>query len=167
MKKTVLPAVLVLLVSTLLCGCFSVIMTSPDEGSIGSPKQFEKDGIKLTLTDKFEEQQSERGFDAYYVSDFCGVVILKEEFDLEEGLSEMTPQAYITNVIANNGHTGITPRNEDGLWFYENTTESRFVRSYCFKGTDAFCTVQFVCNLTDKSALEDMFYLWAQTVEMK
>ena len=42
----------------------------------------------LTLTDRFSEQESEQGFDPYYMSDFCGVVVLKEEFSLEEGLAE-------------------------------------------------------------------------------
>jgi hypothetical protein len=166
MKRTGFFAAMLLLLSALLCGCFSQIMVIPDEESIGSSKRFEKDGITLTLTDKFEEMQSERGFDAYYVSDFCGVVVLKEEFTLEEGLSERTQEEYIHNVIANNGHTDIAPQSKDGLWFYENKTENRFVRSYCYKGSDAFCIVQFICNSSDVKALGDMFHLWAQSVEM-
>ena len=55
-------------------------MIMPDNDTIGQPKIFEKDGIKLLLTDRFIEKESELGFYAYYVSNFCGVVVLKEEF---------------------------------------------------------------------------------------
>jgi hypothetical protein len=34
-----------------------------------------------------KQKESEVGFDAYYVSNFCGVVVLKEEFTLEESLA--------------------------------------------------------------------------------
>lgn len=167
MKKSVLLIALLLLISCLMCGCFSDIMIIPDANSIGQAKKFEKDGFTITLTDKFTEEQSQRGFDAYFVANFCGVVVLKEEFTLEEGLADISLETYIKNVIANNGHTGIAPQNKDGLWFYENTSGSSYIQSYCYKGSDAFLIVQFICNSSDAKTLEDTFYLWAQSVEVK
>lgn len=167
MKKTVLFVVLMLLVSCLLCGCFLNIMVVPDSDSIGEPQTFEKDGFAILLTDKFKEQTSQLGFDAYYVTDFCGVVVLREEFTLEEGLAERSLEEYITNVIANNGYTDIAPQNRDGLWFYESISSSSYSRSYCYKGSDSFWIVQFLCSPSDVDALDDVFYLWAQSVEVK
>lgn len=167
MKKTGFLAILLILVTCLLCGCFSGIMFVPDTDSIGQPKQFEKDGLEITLTDKFKEEQSQQGFDAYYVTSFCGVVVLKEEFTLEEDLADRPIEEYIKNVIANNGHTDIAPQNKDGLWYYERTSDSSYAQSYCYKGTDAFFIVQFICAPSDEQALKDTFYLWAQSVQVK
>ena len=166
MRKNVLLAVSLLLITCLLCGCFSNVMIVPDGDSIGNPKKFEKDGLTITLTDKFKEEKSQMGFDAYFVADFCGVVVLKEEFTLEEGLAEETLETYINNVIANNGHTGITPQMKDGLWFYERTANGSYAQSYCYKGSDAFWIVQFLCRPSDADKLKDTFYLWAQSVEV-
>ena len=168
MKKIIsLTTLLILSVSCLLCGCFfNDVMVIPDNAFIGEPKNFEKDGFLITLTDKFEEEQSQRGFDAYYVADFCGVVVLKEEFTLEEGLAEQTLENYINDVINANGHTGIKPQQKNGLWFYENLTTKSYVRSYSYKGSDSFWIVQFICNRSDVSKPSDIFYLWAESVEV-
>ena len=167
MKKIVLLTALLLSISFLLCGCLPDIMFIPDESSIGQAKKFEKDGFSILLTDKFTEEESQMGFDAYFVADFCGVVVLKEEFTLEEGLAEKSLEEYTTSVIANNGYTTITPQTKDGLWFYERTTDSSYAQSYCYKGSDAFLVVQFLCNPSDAQTLGDTFYLWAQSVEVK
>ena len=66
MKRFLAIVSLLLSCSLLLCGCFSQIMIVPDNDSIGESKSFEKDGIKLTLTDEFTEKESELGFYAYY-----------------------------------------------------------------------------------------------------
>ena len=167
MKKIVLLTALLLSISCLLCGCLPGIMFIPDEDTIGQAKKFEKDEFSILLTDKFTEEQSQLGFDAYFVADFCGVVVLKEEFSLEEGLDEMSLEQYITNVIANNGYTDIDPQTKDGLWFYERTANGSYAQSYCYKGSDAFWIVQFLCNPSDTELLGDTFYLWAQSVEVK
>ena len=72
MKKLfVLPILLSL--ALLLSGCLGVMMI-PDADSIGESKTFESDGITLLLTDRFKEEKQD-GVDAYYVSDFCAVVL--------------------------------------------------------------------------------------------
>ena len=166
MKKAVFLTVLLLSVSCLLCGCLPEIMFIPDENSIGKSKKFEKDGFSIMLTDKFTEKESQRGFYAYYEAEFCGVVVLREEFTVEKGLAEKPLEDYITNVIANNGYTNIDPQTKDGLWFYERTNDVTFLRSYCYKGSDSFWIVQFLCYPSDAQSLKD-FYLWAQDVQVK
>ena len=142
-------------------------MFIPNAESIGETKIFEKDGIKLTLTDKFTETESERGFYAYYVADFCGVTVLKEDFSLEEGLAELSLEDYVKNVIANNGHTDIEPQYKDGLWFYIKDAGNSRSYSFSFKGSNAFWIVQYICMNSSAPALEDTFFLWANCVEVE
>lgn len=167
MKKIVFLTILLLSISSLLCGCITDIMFIPSKNSIGEAKKFEKDGFSILLTDKFTEEQSQMGFYAYFAADFCGVVILKEEFTLEKGLAEKSLEEYTASVIKNNGHTDISPQTKDGLWYYERTNSSSYAQSYCYKGSDAFWIVQFLCDPSDAKTLSDTFYLWAQSVEIK
>ena len=166
MKKFITLAVLWLVIATSLCGCFRGIMFIPSNDSIGEPKQFTKDGMTITLTDEFQERPSKLGFDAYYTSDFCGVVVLKEPFTLEEGLKDRSLETYIQNVIINNGHTNVKPKNIDGLWYYKSTSDTSCNYSYTYKGSDAFWIVQFICRPSDEVLYKDLFYLWAETVEI-
>ena len=167
MKKLFVVLSLLLSCSLLFCGCFPEIMVIPDNDSFGESKIFEKEGIKLTLTDKFIEKESELGFYAYYVSDFCGVVVLKEEFSLEEGLADRSLEEYIGNVITNNGHTDIKPQNKDDLWFYVRDSGETRSYSYSFKGSNAFWIVQYLCVSSDANKLEDLFFLWANSVDVE
>lgn len=159
----VLP-LLIISLAILLNGCFMIV---PHQDDIGNTKVFEKDGIQITLTDRFKDTPSEQGFYAYYTSDFCGVMVLREEFTLEEHLAELPLSKYINNAITNNGHTGIKAQNTDGLWYYRYDRSGRCGYCYCYKGSDSFWIVQFVCNSTDEALLKDTFYLWAQSVTVQ
>lgn len=195
MKKLIVISAFLLAFSLVFCGCLSQttenpnheteepnhvteepdhetgtpdnVMVIPSNDIIGEPKTFEAEGIKLTLTEKFIEEESELGFYAYYVSNFCGVVVLKEEFSLEEGLADRSLEEYTGNVIANNGHTGIEPQSKDDLWFYVKDSGRTRSYSYSYKGSDAFWIVQFLCMTSDVPILEDLFYLWADCVEVE
>ena len=167
MKKLLVIISFLLSCSLFMCGCLPPVMVIPDDESIGESKVFEKDGIQLTLTDRFIEKESKLGFYAYYVSNFCGVVVLKEDFSLEEGLADLSLEEYTSNVIANNGHIGIEPQNKDDLWFYVSDNNNTRSFSYSYKGSDAFWIVQYLCMIPDASMLEDLFYLWANCVEVR
>lgn len=170
-KLAIIPLLLALCLT--MNSCF-LVLSNPIEPTpvtledLGNPKTFVKAGITLQLTDKFKEEQSERGFDAYYTSDFCGVVVLKESFTLEEGLADESLEQYIRNVIKNNGHTNIEPQNRDDLWYYVNYNNSsyRCVYSYVYKGTDAFYIVQYIMNSIDESTLKNTVHNWAKATKV-
>lgn len=163
MKKLALISS-VLLLMFLLNSC---IIFLPSSDSIGNPQTFQKDGITLTLTDRFEEQESQMGFDAYYTSDFCGVMVLKEEFTLEEGLEDQSLSEYIESVIRNNGHTDIEPQSKEGLTYYIKDSQGLRYYSFCYKGSDAFWIVQFGCYQSDLSLMEEQIFFWARAVEIE
>ncbi len=174
MKKLLfIPLLLALCLLMNSCFLFLAVPKEPipdpitlDE--IGTPKTFEKAGITLLLTDKFKEEQSEMGFDAYYTSEFCGVVVMKESFMLAEGLAERSLEQYIKNVIKNNGHEGIEPQERDGLWYYvnDNSNNVRRVYSYVYKGTDAFYIVQYIVNSVDEDTLKETIHDWAKATQV-
>ena len=163
MKRYIFLAVLILLLTGLLTGCFIDATPAFDQQFLGEYKPFTKAGMTITLPDNFTEQESIYGFDAYYVANFAGVCVLKEEFTLEPGLADRPLEQYIKDVIANNGRE-IEPQFVDGLWFYEAYSGSSFIRSYCYKGTDAFYIVQFICQPDDRNTLADLFHTWALSV---
>lgn len=165
--KRIISLVLLLALSFVMSGCFSDVMILPSNDKVGESKTFEKDGIKLVLTDKFTETKSEKGFDAYYTADFCGVVVLKEEFYLEAGLAERSLEEYVANVIENNGHTDIKPQNKDDLWYYVKDSGANRAYSFSYKGSDAFYIVQFILRKADVALFEDLIFLWANSVEVK
>ncbi len=167
MKKRLAFAAMLLAVCLLFSGCLTGFMFIPDSGSVGEPKTFEKDGISITLTDRFTEQVSQRGFYAYYVTDFSGVVVLREEFSLQEGLAGQSLEEYVSGVIANNGHTDIEPQNRDGLWYYSGEEGATTNYSFSYKGSDAFWIVQFMCMTSDAARYEDQIFLWASSVEVE
>ena len=142
-------------------------MFIPNSDSIGNGKTFETDGLSILLTDKFTEAEVPTGFDAYFLADFCGVAVMKNEFTLQKGLADQSVKEHLSSVIASSGYTGITPQTKDGLWFIDVSTDDTYVRMYCYKGSDAFYIVQFACNPSVAKTLEDTFYLWAQSVEVK
>ncbi len=168
--KTKLVALLTLLLTLLLCSsCFSPVLPFGGNGSFSTtPREFSKDGITLTLTESFEEKESEMGFYAYYTSSRGGVMVLKEAFTLDAGLENKTLEEYIASVIANNGLTDVIPVMKDELIYYTKveTILGRAIRyfSFAYKGTDSFWIVQFGCYVSDLSEMEPLIMGWAKSV---
>lgn len=143
------------------------VMNLPGKAFIGESKEFTKAGLTISLSDKFAELESEQGFDAYYSSDYCGVVVLKEPFSLEEGLAEKSLVQYVSDVIENNGHTDLHPLETDGLIYFEFTRDGLNVWSCSYKGSDAFYIVQFLCRGADREKLKDLIFFFAKSVEVE
>lgn len=168
--KTKLAAVFTLIFTLLLCSaCFFPVLPFGGNGEFSTtPQKFSKGGITLTLTESFKEEESERGFYAYYTSSRGGVMVLKEAFTLDAGLESKTLEEYLASVIANNGHTDVTPVVKDELIYYtkDETMLGKAVRyfSFAYKGTDSFWIVQFGCYVSEISEMEPLIMGWAKSV---
>lgn len=167
MKKIISFVLLLSLLSVSLCSCFSKMIILPSKNEIGETKTFTKDKITLTLTDKFEEKDSELGFYAYYSSSFCGVTVTKEDFTLEEGLAEKALLDYAKGVMDNNGHSG-EPFEKDGLIYYKYVRQDTGTcgYAYCYKGSNEFYIVQFLISSANESKLSDQIFFWAKSVKV-
>ncbi len=148
----------------------SCVIFLPQRRESDAPKEFSKEGISITLTEAFTERVSEMGFDAYYTSRDCGVMVLKEAFTLEEGLAERAPEQYIRNVIRNNGHE-VEPQERDGLLYYTKDTtvagDAARYYSFVYKGSDAFWIVQFGCRAAKLPEIEERVMDWAKKVKVE
>lgn len=142
------------------------VMQLPGRDTIGETKDFHGDGFTISISDRFIEKDSEMGFDAYYTSPFCGVMVLKEPFRLEEGLGDKTLPEYIANVLENNKNDARI-QETDGLYYYRYTRDGMAGVSYSFKGSDAFYIFQFLCMEEDENDLRDLFFFFAKSVEVE
>ena len=124
---------------------------------------FAGDGYQITLTDRFSEQKSEKGFDGYYTADFGAVMIKIEPFTLKAGLADKTLTEYMENVIRNNS-SDAQPEERDGLIFYRYRRSGMCGWNYAMKGEDAFYLVQFMCREADESELTDLFFAFAKSM---
>ena len=176
LRKTVLFVAVLLLISCSLCSCIDGIMDIirgnimiiPDNESIGEAKTFENEEFSITLTDKFVEmEEAPQGFDMHFASEFCGVFFFEEKFTVQEGFAEMSVEDYCKNVTDGITQADVIPQNFDGIWYFEIITNGNYSKSYCYKGTDSFWIVQFVCTEENVPMLKDAFDLWAASVEVK
>ena len=142
------------------------VLHLPGNSYSGESKEFTGDGWKITLTDRFTEAESEMGFDGYYTSPYCGVMILKEPFSLQKGLEDQTLEEYIVCVMENNNQAG-HGLEMDGLIYYRYTRDGRSGWNYAFKGSEAFYLVQFICRDEDTEQLEDLIFFFAKSVTVE
>lgn len=140
--------------------------TAPDEASLGAEKVFTCDGLSITLTDLFREKNSQMGFDGYYVSEFCGVMVKIEPFSLKEGFENETLTEYIENVIENNGQDAV-PEEKDGLVYYRYYNGGNAGWNFAYKGSDAFYLVQFICREDHETKLSDAIFSFAGSVTVR
>lgn len=168
-KLAIIPLLLALCLT--LNSCFLLQMIGPppsDLSDLGEPKTFEKASISLLLTDKFTETESERGFDAYYTADFCGVTVEKKLFTEVEGSADQSNEELIRYFLTSIGRSDIEPQERDGLWYYVKYEENsyRCVHAYVYKGGDAFYIVQYIMNIIDEVDLQDTVHEWAKATKI-
>lgn len=140
-----------------LVGCFG-----------GKPKTFTKEGMSITLTTKFNEQNIVTQT-AYYVSTDSVVTALKEEFSLVSGFENYSLSKYTDMVISNNLlNSAVNSREgKDYLWFtYEKAVSGKdfYYLATTFKASDAFWLIQFGCETSDKGEFTETFFGWADSV---
>ena len=167
MKKITVMAALVLAVCMAFTGCVLPVKFIPDEDVVGKTKTFEMDGLTLSLTDRFVETESELGYDGYFVADFGAVVVQKEAFAENEELAEYDLKEYVKRNMKANGVLFPRPKVKGDYCYYENSRNTTKIYSFTFKGTDAFWNVQYLCRRHDASMFEDLFFLWADCVEVE
>lgn len=169
--KRILSLALILLICITVPGCKLLglekhSLVAPDEDSMGESKTFSGDGYSVTLTDQFVEKDSQMGFDGYYVSEYCGVMVLVEPFSLEEGLEDESIAEYIQNVIHNNGQDA-APEEKDGLTYYKYYRGGNVGWNFAYKGSDAFYLVQFICVEAHESKLSNAVFTFAESVAVR
>jgi len=136
------------------------------------PKTFTAEGMQITLTDAFQEADfSEYGFTLGYASKDTAIYVLKEEFTLSAGFSDISLQDYVQLVIANNDNLrGQSATQEQGQWILEYTTrnpEDGKIYSYLIvflKGPDAFWMFEFSTHADNAQSMRQTYLDYAATI---
>ena len=154
MKKITITT-FVLVLCLILCSCSSII----------EPFDFIQNGLKITLDTSFNPTVT-AGYTATYRSPVATVYLLRELFT-EDSIKGLTLTAYANEVLkANDLETEIKDEG-DYLSFVFKTDEDdlHLVRYVCiYEMTDAFWTVQFVCQDKYYEELNSSFIEWASSV---
>ncbi|MGN0804782.1 MAG: hypothetical protein ACI4MS_05310 [Candidatus Coproplasma sp.] len=165
MKKVLKSGIVTAIVSAVvalcitLSGCFSV-----------KPKYYSKEGMNITLNSLFTELIVEE-FTATYVSVNSLVMALKEDFSDTTVLTKDTTLQEYTSLVIDNAPVAVSEVNaregKEYLWFtYENVSEGKtfFYLATTHKASDAFWLIQFACEVSKGSSMQNTFLGYADTV---
>lgn len=155
-----------------LCGC------SNDIGK----KDFHKDGLTITLSYSFSEDEKQE-YTAYYTSSKMVVALQKEPFTQTDGVggvfsssSLSTLREYVDGIEIewyvsqgiNNWQNGVV--EDDGLvyFIYEDDQfgENSTVCCFGYKSADAFWRVYFSCGKTYFETLKNDIFKYAKSVKV-
>ncbi len=135
------------------------------------PEQFKVEEMCITLTDEFVKIPMENVDGCFGIGDIT-VMVLREDFNLVEGLEDLTLAEYGDLVIESNGLEDISELMEyEGIICFdyeadnEEGNETYYYFSTVFKSGDAFWTVQFISLAEDADEYLIDFVEWAKTVE--
>lgn len=132
------------------------------------PKDFSAEGMNITLTDAFDEENYQ-GFTQCYESRSVLVSTLKEEFTLMPGLEDYTINDYAELVCQSNRVDSSELENEQGIVFFDYVTRGDDGKDYYYmvtmhKGNDAFWLIQFATPESNQDKMYDQFLSWAASV---
>ena len=180
MKK--LLAVLILaasLITMVACNGDNNQTTTPQETNSGNnkveevkEKTFTSDGLTITLTEDFKKS-SQPGYTVCYDSTSVAVIALKESFSLAAGVKDWTLEYYASLIQSNNSANSPTTPKKVGDYmvmeytFYNSETKITYHYYTCiYKGTDAFWTIQFACNVNEINQHKPDMMKWADSVRV-
>lgn len=160
----------ILLVLFLLTSCFSgctIAVAATTVYLIGTEKKFSEEGMTITLTELFGEQEFP-GKTGYYLSPIMGVLTLKEEFSSDSVSSEWNLENYAEQVIARNNFDVSYEISEDGYAFFEHEmTVAEVSYSYlttCHKTEDSFWLIEFYTYTKAYGLLKNTMFTYASTI---
>ncbi len=163
MKRTIVALLLVLtLLASAGCGLRDPVTAKE--------KVFSSEGMKITLTEGFQETNIQ-GYTVCYDSSKIAVFALREAFTLLEGLENSPVEDYAQIVLEANKSRGADKvETVEGIpcieYSYHNDSENKDYSYFTatFKASDAFWLVQFVCETANYEELRPTFIHWAKTV---
>jgi len=138
-------------------------------GSDPQPKTFSDSGMSIVLTTEFKEAEIEN-FTVCYDSRDIGILCLKEEFTLFEGLEEYSLEEYGLLALEYNEKDSLSLNTNDGLMWFEydftnpDTNETYRYYSYLYKGKDAFWIIQFAAETEIAEKNKERIIEWAKSV---
>ena len=133
------------------------------------PKTFLEQDMQITLTDKFEKQESTGDFDYIYQSRTVVVQVFRESFTEGIGMEEWSTEEYAEAMIEVN-EFDCEVRTESGFVCFDRSKsvsgkDYRYF-SVILKGDDAFYYVEFICVEKNFEDYKSDFIEWAKSVKL-
>ena len=168
-KKGVRIGILVLIIAAIVGFGIGFLATSDLLVPSGEPKTFSAKGMQITLTDEFSKQTA-AGYTAGFGSKDVAVLVLKEDFTLQEGFGQLSLKEYGNLVLQNNGKN-TTLKTDNGVTYFEydgtNGNDTYHYVATVFKGPDAFWLIQFATKDTNAAEFRDEIFAWAKTISFE
>lgn len=160
--------IIMFVVVGIVIGCVCLLFDSDE-------KVFSKDGMSITLTEDFVENEY-YGFNAYYDTEEAQVYVMKESFSLlkeNDQPTNISAKEY-AEIMMKTQNIDSDVLEKDGLtyFYYEKDVlgyaEEYVKNSYyavAFKTNDAFWLFQFACEKSLYNKYEEKFVEWAKSIE--
>jgi hypothetical protein len=130
-------------------------------------KTFTKEGMSITLTAQFEEEELATQT-CYYKSPQVSVVGLKEEFEDDAELCDYTLEVYTEETIEERDLETEYEMSKDGYTYFTYEKElggdDYVYLATCHKTDDAFWLIQFWCESDDYDKMEDKIFKYADSI---
>ncbi|MBO5786715.1 MAG: hypothetical protein J6R45_05275 [Clostridia bacterium] len=168
MKKHALIS-LILILSTLLSGCFTFQNDFKlDADVVGEAKDFKAEELTITLTDQFQTTKSERGFAGYFTTNYIGVIVERcAKSDIENDVSGNMSEKEFLEYYVDSLEQEYSVEEKDGLFYYTKTQNNNVCRVFSYCSDDAYWTVQFITKQSDFLMYENNFFDWAKSVRFQ
>ncbi len=135
----------------------------------GKEKAFTENGVKITLTDKFEIKK-DSAVDAGFVAEGIEIYFFNETFEEYPEDKDLTVEEYLKDLAEINGEDPESIKEEDGLYYFEYMYDSgKKLDAYvvtAYKHTDGFFIANFITSNSDAIAFKEHIMKWAKTVEI-
>ena len=162
---------LVILVIALIAGvAVGKFASSALLSGFGASKEtFSCRDMSITLTEDFKEVNIS-GYTTAYESKDVAVFVLREGFNLMDGLEDYTLKQYANLVIQSNNLKSVQVKNQGGLTYFTyeytnaQTGDTYQYFSYVYKSDNAFWLVQFATLEDNVDNYEKDITKWAKTV---
>ena len=135
-------------------------------------KTFKSDGLTITLTEDFAKA-NQPGFTVCYDSASVAVLALKESFSLQEGVEDWSLSYYASLIqTVNAAYSPTTPKKVGDYMvmehtFYNPATQITYHYYTCmYKGSDAFWTIQFACDVNEVDQHKADIMKWADSIRV-
>lgn len=168
-KKGSKIGIVVLIIAVIVGFAIGFLKNSSIFDSTPDPKDFTVEEMQITLTDEFMNIPV-GDFDACFGTEDVAILVLREDFELMEGLSDYTLEEYGQLILQAYELEGIAElQTIEGITYFEyeadtDENETYYYFSTIYKSNDAFWTIQFAVLTEEAETYIPYFIEWAKTI---
>ena len=158
-----------ILIAAVIAGAIAgVLIGTLLSGHSPAPKPFTAGALRLVLNEDFRESTPPEPFQNGFVSKNAAVYVLREDFTLAEGFSDLSLEEY-GHVVLHNNELDVPLQTEGGLTWFENDftdPDGNAFRAfyYLYKTDDAFYLVEFFTFRSRAEQFAPQIRAWAESV---